>query len=141
MSREYLSDEELQKLISDIELGDMAEAPVHLEEKVLRAIDSSKGTGNKERIRKKKIVEYRMYRMKVALTVAAAIIVMFLVPYSPVTDKFISMREEHVSQNINSEREDASDKFYAEEFSEKKLCTIISQKREETEMRMMNMFK
>ena len=146
MSYDYLSDEELQKLISDIELNDMVEAPANISGKVLEAIDSSIETESKNKVqnKKRKIIEYRLYKFKVASAVAAAIAVMFLVPHSPVINKCISVREEYVSKITDAEREKAlgnvgTDNRF-EMFSEKNICITLMQKREEAEMRLMNMF-
>ena len=46
MSHEYLSDEELQKLIMDVELNDMTKAPANLQKKVLDAVDAADKAGN-----------------------------------------------------------------------------------------------
>ena len=47
MSHEYLSDEELQKLIMDVELNDMTKAPANLQKKVLDAVDAA-DKGNRD---------------------------------------------------------------------------------------------
>ena len=100
MSHEYLSDEELQKLISDVELNDMAETPVDLQKKVLDEISALSKSGNIAKTKKQKIIEYRLYSLKVALAVAAAIVVMFIVPCVPVANRDIDLMEK-----INSQRD------------------------------------
>ena len=55
MSHEYLSDEELQKLIMDVELNDMTKAPANLQKKVLDAVDAADKAGNIAKTKKQKI--------------------------------------------------------------------------------------
>ena len=105
MSHEYLSDEELQKLISDVELNDIVQAPVHLQEKVLDAVSAADRAGNVAKTKKQKIIEYRLYSLKVALAVAAAIAVMFIVPYVPVAYRDIDLMEKIGSQRDASFRD------------------------------------
>ena len=116
MSHEYLSDEELQKLISDVELNDIVQAPVHLQEKVLDAVSAADRAGNVAKNKKQKIIEYRLYSLKVALAVAAAIAVMFIVPYVPVAYRDIDLMEK-----IGSQRDDSfRDSSLRDEILEKK---------------------
>ena len=116
MSHEYLSDEELQKLISDVELNDIVQAPVHLQEKVLDAVSAADKAGNVAKTKKQKIIEYRLYSLKVALAVAAAIAVMFIVPYVPVAYRDIDLMEKIGSQRDASFR----DSSFRDEILEKK---------------------
>ena len=116
MSHEYLSDEELQKLISDVELNDMAETPVDLQKKVLDEISALSKSGNIAKTKKQKIIEYRLYSLKVALAVAAAIVVMFIVPCVPVANRDIDLMEK-----ISSQRDASfSDASFRDEILEKK---------------------
>ena len=116
MSHEYLSDEELQKLISDVELNDIVQAPVHLQEKVLDAVNAADKAGNVAKTKKQKIIEYRLYSLKVALAVAAAIAVMFIVPYVPVAYRDVDLMEKIGSQRDASFR----DSSFRDEILEKK---------------------
>jgi len=116
MSHEYLSDEELQKLISDVELNDIVQAPVHLQKKVLDAVSTADRAGNVAKTKKQKIIEYRLYSLKVALAVAAAIAVMFIVPYVPVAYRDIDLMEKIGSQRDASFR----DSSFRDEILEKK---------------------
>ena len=116
MSHEYLSDEELQKLISDVELNDIVQAPVHLQEKVLDAVNAADRAGNVAKTKKQKIIEYRLYSLKVALAVAAAIAVMFIVPYVPVAYRDVDLMEKIGSQRDASFR----DSSFRDEILEKK---------------------
>ena len=110
MSHEYLSDEELQKLISDVELNDIVQAPVHLQEKVLDAVSAADKAGNVAKTKKQKIIEYRLYSLKVALAVAAAIAVMFIVPCVPVANRDIDLMEKIGSQRDASFRDEILEK-------------------------------
>ena len=120
MSHEYLSDEELQKLIMDVELNDMTKAPANLQKKVLDAVDVADKAGNIAKTKKQKIIEYRLYSLKVALAVAAAIVVMFIVPGVPVANRdFCSMdktdfqRDVSFRDEILKKKDDIKSKIYS----------------------------
>lgn len=120
MSHEYLSDEELQKLIMDVELNDMTKAPANLQKKVLDAVDAADIAGNIAKTKKQKIIEYRLYSLKVALAVAAAIVVMFIVPGVPVANRdFCSMdktdfqRDVSFRDEILKKKDDIKSKIYS----------------------------
>ncbi|WP_026495841.1 hypothetical protein [Butyrivibrio sp. WCD3002] len=65
----YLSDEELEKLISSTEESSMVQAPPDFEESVLKVISFQ--------ARKR---EYARFRFQVCMAMAAAILFMFLIP-------------------------------------------------------------
>ena len=120
MSHEYLSDEELQKLIMDVELNDMTKAPANLQKKVLDAVDAVDKAGNIAKTNKQKIIEYRLYSLKVALAVAAAIVVMFIVPGVPVAnrdfgsmDKTDFQRDVSFRDEILKKKDDIKSKIYS----------------------------
>ncbi|MEE3471857.1 MAG: hypothetical protein VZR24_14445 [Butyrivibrio hungatei] len=120
MSHEYLSDEELQKLIMDVELNDMTKAPANLQKKVLDAVDAADIAGNIAKTKKQKIIEYRLYSLKVALAVAAAIVVMFIVPGVPVAnrdfgsmDKTDFQRDVSFRDEILKKKDDIKSKIYS----------------------------
>lgn len=120
MSHEYLSDEELQKLIMDVELNDMTKAPANLQKKVLDAVDAADKAGTIAKTKKQKIIEYRLYSLKVALAVAAAIVVMFIVPGVPVAnrdfgsiDKTDFQRDVSFRDEILKKKDDIKSKIYS----------------------------
>lgn len=90
MKEEYMSDEELLELINEVETGAMLKAPVYLKGQILQAIEKeeeekSRGhsvrqsTGkSKKNIRKQLLV----YKLEVIGTLAAAIVMLFLIPVS-----------------------------------------------------------
>ncbi|WP_026667356.1 hypothetical protein [Butyrivibrio sp. AE2005] len=144
MSHEYLSDEELQKLISDVELNDMAEAPVGLQKKVLDAVDAADKAGNIAKTKKQKIIEYRLYSLKVALAVAAAIAVMFIVPCVSAANRYVPFMEKIVSQRDISLKEELfvrkESKNCDEELNEKGFREHLIQKKEKIERKINNIF-
>lgn len=77
--RNYLSDEELERLMSEIESKDMVFAPPGIQEQVLRALDETSYV-TKERSHADKIREFKRYRFRVIATVAAAVIAVFVLP-------------------------------------------------------------
>lgn len=66
---EYINDEELMKLISDIETNDMVVAPPSIKEEVLSKVDHNK-----------KVIEYKKFRNKVILAVAAILLISIFMP-------------------------------------------------------------
>lgn len=71
---EYLSDEELMKMIQDTESQEMLVAPVYLKSEILTKI----GEPDKKAQSKKKTL--MIYRFKVAAVATAAIFALFLMP-------------------------------------------------------------
>lgn len=68
---EYLSDEELSMLISDVEQADMVTAPPDMKEHILFSI--SENASNRKK-------EFRGYCFRVWTSVAAAVLMIFLLP-------------------------------------------------------------
>ena len=66
---EYMSDEELLKIIADIENCDLVEAPPSIAEKVIETID-----------KKDKILEYKRFRNRVIAAVACILLVTISLP-------------------------------------------------------------
>lgn len=66
---EYMTDEELLKLISDIEENNLVKAPPEIETKVLSKIH-----------RNKQIIEYRRFKNRVITAVAAILIITVFAP-------------------------------------------------------------
>lgn len=75
----YLSDEELNAMICEIESGDLVMAPPGIKENVLRKV------ANKKK-------EFVTYCFRVVLSAAAAIVLMFLLP----TNIDITVRDEKI---------------------------------------------
>ena len=85
----YLTDEELNQLISDVEVSEMVSAPPDMLEEILTRLDGEfRIPGNiKERIsevnprdKRAKEKEFRMYCFRVIGSVAAAIMLLFVMP-------------------------------------------------------------
>ena len=85
LEKNYLSDEALNALIADIEEHDLVSAPPELLNHVLDKIEASepyiKAFSSFE-VQKKKKVEFRTYCIQVITSVAAAILLIFLLPTS-----------------------------------------------------------
>lgn len=84
---DYLSDEELDNLILEIEEHEIIEAPPNLSDEILQSVFGNNeldAGGNTEVInisnRKDKKRAYIIYSLKVAISVAAAIALMFVMP-------------------------------------------------------------
>lgn len=81
----YLSEEELENLILDIEENDLVSAPPELLNQVLNVIESSEQYIKNPialEVQRKKTIEFRKYCFQVITSVAAAIVVVFLFPTS-----------------------------------------------------------
>ncbi len=76
MNQGYLSDEELKRLIKDVEDNKMLQAPANLKRQVLETLDA-----DKVRIRtKKQRKKLAIFEMKIAGGLAAAMLMLFLLP-------------------------------------------------------------
>lgn len=75
----YLSDEELEALIQEVEAKELISAPALLKEKILfqAAVEESKKERKKKRSKQTRLFAYTA---KVALATAAALIILFSVP-------------------------------------------------------------
>ena len=93
----YLSDDELSKLIMDVEGKELVQAPAGIERNVLSFIEFKK---------RRKTIEFSKYCVRVAFAVAAAIALVCIVPFIPETQARIPSREDTVSEmNIVSREE------------------------------------
>lgn len=81
----YMTDEELFKFISDIEECDLVNAPPEIEQKVFDTID-----------KKKQIIEYKRFRNRVIIAVAAAVAIVSI-PYEKIIEsagyEYVSLSE------------------------------------------------
>ena len=93
----YLSDDELNKLIMDIEEKELVQAPAGIEKNVLSFVEYKK---------RRKTVEFSTYCLRVAFAVAAAIAIVCIVPFIPETKAGIPSREDAVlERNVISREE------------------------------------
>lgn len=76
--RNYLSDEELECLMCEIESKDLVFAPPDIQEQVLNVLDETPHIT--ERSNTDKIREFKRYRFRVLATVAAAVVAVFVLP-------------------------------------------------------------
>ena len=97
----YLSDDELNKLIMDIEGKELVKAPAGIERNVLSFIEFKK---------RRKTIEFSKYCVRVAFAVAAAIALVCIVPFIPETQARIPSREDTVSEMNVVSREEVLEK-------------------------------
>ena len=76
MNQGYLSDEELKRLIEDVEDNKMLQAPANLKQQVLETLDADKVRIRTKKQRKKLVI----FEMKIAGGLAAAMLMLFLLP-------------------------------------------------------------
>ncbi len=93
----YLSDEELDRLIMDIENEEPVQAPAGIERNVLSFIE------HKKRI---KTAEFGRYCVRVGFAVAAAIALVCIVPFIPDTKAVIPSREDAVMERTVISRDE-----------------------------------
>lgn len=94
---EYLSDRELEQLILEIELNDMVPAPSELVENIVAELPQ------------KKWQEYRRYCFRVWTSVAAAVLMVFLLAEIP-------KRQQNIIQSGHESRtEESSDSYIMRE--------------------------
>lgn len=78
----YLTEEELQQLISEVEAEELIAAPPDLKENILNTV-SGKNDNPTVDFRKYKRREFAGYCFRVCVSVAAAVAIIFLIPYFP----------------------------------------------------------
>ena len=90
---EYLSEEELQKLIDETNEHEMLKAPSYMKTEILTRVQAMEvqktQTVGKQMTYEQKKKAFRIYRIKVAAVAAAAIFALFLIPktdFSPKPD-------------------------------------------------------
>ncbi len=93
----YLSDDEIDKLIADVEGKELVQAPAGIERNVLSFIEFKK---------RRKTAEFSRYCLRVAFGVAAAVVLMCMVPFIPESDVGVSSREEAISNRNTISREE-----------------------------------
>lgn len=76
MNQGYLSDEELKRLIEDVEDNKMLQAPANLKRQVLETLDADKSCIRTKKQRKKLVI----FEMKIVGGLAAAMLMLFLLP-------------------------------------------------------------
>lgn len=76
---EYLTDEELESLMQEIEQNELVSAPPDLQDQILEVL-AQQAKAPAERNARDKIIEYKRFRFRVMTTVAAAVLAVFLLP-------------------------------------------------------------
>lgn len=97
--KNYLSDEELECLMCEIESKDLVFAPPDIQEQVLNVLDETPRVIT-ERSNIDKIREFKRYRFRVLATVAAAVVAVFVLP-----------RVENLQQHTMPEKPSAKQDF------------------------------
>ena len=76
---EYLTDIELESLIQEIEKSELVSTPPDLQNQIMEAWNQEMHALEEQKTREK-VIEYKRYRFRVMTTVAAAVLVVFLLP-------------------------------------------------------------
>ena len=76
---EYLTDTELDSLIREIEQNELVSAPPDLQDQIMEVLNQETHALEEQKARDK-VIEYKRYRFRVMTTVAAAVLVVFLLP-------------------------------------------------------------
>lgn len=97
--KNYLSDEELECLMCEIESKDLVFGPPDIQEQVLNVLDETPHVIS-ERSNIDKIREFKRYRFRVLATVAAAVVAVFVLP-----------RVENLQQHTMPEKPSAKQDF------------------------------
>lgn len=91
---EYMTDEELLKLINDVESSDIVKAPPEMVDKVFNKID-----------KKNQLIEYKRFRNRVIASVAAIIVVTMFTFENPLFIKenmhIYSIETEDIQLSVN----------------------------------------
>ena len=82
MRLDYLTDEELSKMIEDIEANDLVTAPPDLEDNILLRLTREHGEEPDipKKMKDRRTLSFTAYSIRVAIAVAAAIAVLIFVP-------------------------------------------------------------
>jgi hypothetical protein len=94
---EYLSDEDLEKLIMDMENETQVQAPSYIDRKVLSVIETGE---------RRKILSFRLYCARVGFAVAVAILFVCIVPFVPNLKANILSNENVVAEEPLVSKED-----------------------------------
>lgn len=70
----YLTDTELESMVRELERNDLVPAPPDLQNQILETLDME------ERRCREKVIAFKRYRFRVMTTVAAAVLVVLLLP-------------------------------------------------------------
>ena len=98
-NKDYLSDEELSALIAETESEGLVQAPKGLHAEVMKKIDRDPAASQKERK-----ADFYKFTYKVVLSVAAALLLMVLLPRTIDTRRPVPTKEEVLKERaINSE--------------------------------------
>ena len=76
---EYLTDSELDSLIQEIEQSELVSTPPDLQDQIMEVLNQEMHA-LEERKAREKVIEYKRYRFRVMTTVAAAVLIVFLLP-------------------------------------------------------------
>lgn len=76
--KEYMSDEELEQLILNVEAHSMLSAPSYLKDEIMEQLMSDKKAERKKYMRKR--LSLWLYSAEVGIVAAAAILLLFLLP-------------------------------------------------------------
>jgi len=114
MKTNYLTDKELQQLISDVEEHNLVQAPCSLVESVIDKLPSEKKS-------EQKILEFRRYCVEICIAMAASIILLFGLPAilnnpdipRPSKQETYLTKAEYISNNIPSRDELINNKQFS----------------------------
>lgn len=76
----YMSEDELWKLISEVEENEMVEAPFYMKDRIMSKAREEKILVNEKDMKRSAQVKFLRFSLKVALATAAAIMVLILAP-------------------------------------------------------------
>ncbi|ADL34821.1 hypothetical protein bpr_I2088 [Butyrivibrio proteoclasticus B316] len=113
---EYLSDSELDKLIENVEKEGLVNAPDDFMSEVLNNIEDFSehqkiASVENHRLANRNILDYSIYCMKVFGSIAAAILIMVMVPFIKGVER-IPDKEEVVAQTTVTPREEIVSRRY-----------------------------
>ncbi len=126
-NKDYLSDEELNALIAETESEGLVQAPKGLHAEVMKGID-----GNPARSQKERKADFYKFTYKVVLSVAAALLLMTLLPRSIDTRRPVPTREEVLKErtitdemHILPQKQKPTKEEVQKDLSKKDLITML----------------
>ena len=122
---EYLSDEELQKLINETESAGLLQAPPDFEASVLKRIEEKEKEKAPQPISfEEKKKQYSRFKFQVCMAMAAAILFMVVAPFIASNDSFTGIREAAIA--ITPQKKSENTKYISELFGNRVISETIS---------------
>ncbi len=125
---EYLSDEELQKLIDETESAGLLQAPPDFEAFVMKRINQDESKTSEESNNtisfEEKKKQYARFRFQVCMAMAAAILFLLVAPFLAANENFVAIKEAAATTQL--EKKNDNTKYISNIFGSHVISDTIS---------------